>query len=342
VVDAQVAADADQPGLEVGAAVEGIERLVQLQENVLREVFGLVVAADELIGDVEHPAPVRADNRLPRRLIAIKTALNDFVHRLRGRRFKGHDALDAAKRDRPERLGLECAHDNMRKRVPASYSLGKHGLACDGVALTAIAESIGTPVFVYSAQAIRDAYTGIDAAFAGYPHAIHYALKANSTLALLRLLRGLGSRADANSGGEIQVALRAGFTPADIVFTGVGKTREELEFAVATDVGTINAESPGELDRIAEVARALGRTARVALRVNPDIDAKTHANISTGLRINKFGVALEDARGIYRARRELPESALYRRARPHRVADHQRRAAAARGRGPCRHRPAAA
>ena len=194
----------------------------------------------------------------------------------------------------------------MRKRVPASYSLGKHGLACDGVALTAIAESIGTPVFVYSAQAIRDAYTGIDAAFAGYPHAIHYALKANSTLALLRLLRGLGSRADANSGGEIQVALRAGFTPADIVFTGVGKTREELEFAVATDVGTINAESPGELDRIAEVARALGRTARVALRVNPDINAKTHANISTGLRINKFGVALEDARGIYRARRELP------------------------------------
>jgi len=198
---------------------------------------------------------------------------------------------------------LEWAHDNMRKLVSAPYSQGKHGLSCDGVALAAIAESTGTPVFIYSAQAIRDAYTGIDHAFAGYPHAIHYALKANSTLALLRLLRDLGSRADANSGGEIRVAMRAGFTPADVVFTGVGKTREELEFAIAHDVGTINAESPGELDRIAAVAAAAGRTARVALRVNPDIDARTHANISTGLRINKFGVALEDARGIYRERR---------------------------------------
>jgi diaminopimelate decarboxylase len=193
----------------------------------------------------------------------------------------------------------------MRTHVSAPYSQGKDGLACDGVALAAIAAQIGTPVFVYSAQAIRDAYTAIDQAFAGYPHAIHYALKANSTLALLRLLRGLGSRADANSGGEIRVAMRAGFTPADVVFTGVGKTRDEIEFAVAEDVGTINAESPGELDRIAEVARAQGRTARVALRVNPDIDARTHANISTGLRINKFGVALEEARGIYRDRRDL-------------------------------------
>ncbi|HEV8397144.1 MAG TPA: diaminopimelate decarboxylase [Vicinamibacterales bacterium] len=193
----------------------------------------------------------------------------------------------------------------MRTHVFAPYSQGKHGLACDGVALAAIAGEVGTPVFVYSAQAIRDAYTGIDRAFGDYPHSIHYALKANSTLALLRLLRGLGSRADANSGGEIRVAFRAGFTPADVVFTGVGKTRDELEFAVAQDVGTINAESPGELDRIAAVAVAAGRTARVALRVNPDIDARTHANISTGLRINKFGVALEDAPAIYRDRRDV-------------------------------------
>lgn len=187
--------------------------------------------------------------------------------------------------------------------VYAPYSQGKHGLACDGVALAPIAQEIGTPVFVYSAQAIREAYLGIDRAFADYPHAIHYALKANSTLALLRVLRALGSRADANSAGEIQVAFRAGFTPAEIVFTGVGKTRDEIEFAVAQDIGTINAESPGELDRIAAVAAAAGRTARVALRVNPDIDAKTHANISTGKRSNKFGVALEEAPAIYRDRR---------------------------------------
>lgn len=194
----------------------------------------------------------------------------------------------------------------MRTHVYLPYSQGKYGLACDGVSLESIVHQVGTPVYVYSARAIREAYTAIDQAFADYPHAIHYALKANSTLALLRLLHGLGSRADANSGGEIQVALRAGFAPKDIVFTGVGKTREELELAIAQDIGTINAESPGELDRIAALATAAGRLARVALRVNPDIDAKSHPNISTGLRINKFGVALEEARGVYRDRRTLP------------------------------------
>jgi diaminopimelate decarboxylase len=180
------------------------------------------------------------------------------------------------------------------------------GLACDGVSLESIVEQVGSPAYVYSAHAVREAYRAIDAAFAEYPHAIHYALKANSTLALLRLLRALGSRADANSGGEIRVALRAGFEPRDIVFTGVGKTREELEFAVGLDIGAINAESPGELDRIGAIAHAQGRTARVALRVNPDIDAKSHPNISTGLKTNKFGVALEEARAIYRARRSTP------------------------------------
>ena len=177
------------------------------------------------------------------------------------------------------------------------------GLVCDGVGVETIVQRVGTPAYIYSARAIRDAYQAIDTAFADYPHAIHYALKANSTLAIVRLLRSLGSRADANSGGEIEVALRAGFTPREIVFTGVGKTREELESAIARAVGTINAESAGELDRIAAVAAAAGREARVALRVNPDIDARSHPNISTGLRTNKFGVALQEARAIYRERR---------------------------------------
>jgi diaminopimelate decarboxylase len=168
-----------------------------------------------------------------------------------------------------------------------------------------IVEQVGTPVYVYSAHAIREAYRAIDAAFAGHPHAIHYALKANSTLAILRLLRSLGSRVDANSVGEIQVALRAGFDPGAMVFTGVGKTREELEFAVANGVGTINAESPGELDRIATVASRAGRAARVALRVNPDIDARSHPGISTGLRTNKFGVPIQDARRLYAERRHV-------------------------------------
>src|SRR6187401_1757284 len=182
----------------------------------------------------------------------------------------------------------------------------EQGLLCDGVSVPAIVECVGAPAYIYNARVIRDAYRAIDRAFAGYPHAIHYALKANSTLAIVRLLRELGGRADANSAGEIQVALRAGFAPDDIVFTGVGKTREELEYAVATGVGVINAESPGELDRIAAIAQAQSRDAAVALRVNPDIDALSHPNISTGLKTNKFGVALQDARAIYRERRDVP------------------------------------
>ena len=187
--------------------------------------------------------------------------------------------------------------------VQHPFQPGAHGLACDGVSIQSIVASVGTPAYVYSARAIRDAYRAIDDAFGSYPHAIHYALKANSTLAIVRVLKALGSHADANSGGEIEVALRAGFGPREIVFTGVGKTGGELDYAIATDVGAINAESAGELDRIAARAQAAGRVARVALRVNPDIDAQSHPNISTGLKSNKFGVALQDARGIYRDRR---------------------------------------
>jgi diaminopimelate decarboxylase len=189
--------------------------------------------------------------------------------------------------------------------VQLPFQPSARGLACDGVSISAIVDRVGTPLYVYSARAIREAYAAIDRAFDGYPHAIHYALKANSTLAIARLLRTLGSRADANSGGEIEVALRAGFAPGEVVFTGVGKTRAELEFAIARDVGTINAESAGELDRIAAIARSQQRQARVALRVNPDIDARSHPNISTGLKSNKFGVALPEAVAIYRERRAL-------------------------------------
>ena len=179
------------------------------------------------------------------------------------------------------------------------------GLVCDGVSVQSIVDQVGTPVYIYSARAIRESYRDIDSAFADYPHAIHYALKANSTLAIARLLKTLGSRADANSGGEVDVALRAGFAADEIVFTGVGKTRDELEFAIANGIGTINAESAGELDRIAGLARAQQRIARVALRVNPDIDAKSHPSISTGLKTNKFGVPLQEARAMYRERRRL-------------------------------------
>jgi diaminopimelate decarboxylase len=179
-------------------------------------------------------------------------------------------------------------------------------LRCDGVPLAAIASQVGTPCYVYSAAAIRDRYAAFAGAFAGYPHALHYALKANSTLGIARLLQGLGAGADANSGGEIDVALRAGYAPDQIVFTGVGKTREEIDRAVALGVKAINAESAGELARIDDAARSRGARARVALRVNPDIDAESHPHISTGLSRNKFGLPAGQAVAVLReaSRRE--------------------------------------
>lgn len=174
------------------------------------------------------------------------------------------------------------------------------GLCADGVSLAAIAAGVGTPAYVYSASVIRQAWTELDSAFAGVPHALHYALKANSTLAVLRLLRSLGSQADANSVGEIEVALRAGFAPSALVFTGVGKTPAELARAVGLGVRSINAESWGEVARLDEIAAGVGRKARVAVRINPDIDAHSHPHISTGRRTNKFGVPIGEARELYR------------------------------------------
>jgi len=179
------------------------------------------------------------------------------------------------------------------------FSRAAQQLVCDGVPLPAIAEAEGTPVYVYSAAVLRERYRAIDDAFGDYPHRLHYALKANSTLALARTLRELGSAADANSIWEIELARKAGFAPPDIVFTGVGKSPAELECAVPLGLKAINVESVGELARVEAIASRLGRTARVALRVNPDIDAKSHPHISTGLKINKFGLPLDDVRELF-------------------------------------------
>ena len=180
----------------------------------------------------------------------------------------------------------------------ATFQHGPQGLTIESVAAADVARALGTPCYAYSAGAIRAAYRQLDEAFAGRPHAIHYALKANSTLAIVRLLRALGSRVDANSMGEVDVALRCGFAPREIVFTGVGKSADELARAVSLDFHAINVESPGELDRLDRLAAARGVQARVALRVNPDIDAQSHPHISTGLRDNKFGVPIALAREL--------------------------------------------
>lgn len=179
-------------------------------------------------------------------------------------------------------------------------------LFCDGVSLRAIAAAIGTPVHVYSAALIRERYRALDRAFASYPHRLHYAIKANSTTAIVRELRALGAHADANSGGEIEVALRAGFTPAEIVFTGVGKTAAELDQAIALGVAAINAESPGELDRISQMAQARGVVANVAVRINPDVAAGSHPHISTGHLATKFGMTLDAASSMLREMARRP------------------------------------
>ena len=199
---------------------------------------------------------------------------------------------------------------------------------CDGVPLVDLAAADGTPLYVYSAETIAARYRAIDEAFASYPHAIHYALKANSTLAIARLLRSLGSNADANSGGEIDVALRAGFIPPQIVFTGVGKTSAELRRPSSSACRSINVESAGEIERIDALSRERQTRTRIAIRVNPDIDARSHPHISTGLKTNKFGIPIGDVVELCPPRPRSGGGRGRRSAQPRRIADPRSRSAA--------------
>jgi diaminopimelate decarboxylase len=178
------------------------------------------------------------------------------------------------------------------------FSATNAELLCDGVSVARIAEAEGTPLYIYSEACILERLRELEEGFGGYPHRIHYALKANSTLALVQLLRAAGAAADVNSIWELEVALQAGYLPADLVFTGVGKSLRELERAVPLQLKGINVESAGELARIERIAARLDTVARVAVRINPDIDAKSHPHISTGLTINKFGIPTAAARDL--------------------------------------------
>ncbi len=172
-------------------------------------------------------------------------------------------------------------------------------MLCDGVRLADIASAEGTPLYVYSAAMLRERFQAIDRAFGDYPHAVHYALKANSAFAIARLIHALGGAVDANSLGEIELARKAGFAAQDIVFTGVGKSQPELEAAVSLGLKAINVESAGELARVEAIAEQRRLVARVAIRVNPDIDAKSHPHISTGLKVNKFGIPVDEAHELF-------------------------------------------
>ena len=179
-------------------------------------------------------------------------------------------------------------------------------LHAEAVAVARIAAAVGTPFYVYSAGAFEAAYHAFAAAFAPERPLICFAVKANSNLAVLRVFHGLGAGADVVSEGELRRALAAGFRPEQIIFSGVGKTRGELEYALAIGIHRINVESVPELHRLSDIATSSGRTARVAIRVNPDVDAGSHNGISTGRKGDKFGIAHEDAAAAYRLAADLP------------------------------------
>jgi diaminopimelate decarboxylase len=179
-------------------------------------------------------------------------------------------------------------------------------LAVEGVPLARIAEQFGTPCYVYSHAALVDAFGQYRAAFGARDHLVLYAVKANSNLAILNLFARLGSGFDIVSGGELARVLAAGGDPQRIVFSGVGKSVDEMRAALAADILCFNVESAAELERLSRVATQVGRTARVSLRVNPDVDAKTHPYIATGLKENKFGVPHQEALALYRRARALP------------------------------------
>lgn len=183
-------------------------------------------------------------------------------------------------------------------------------LFAEDVALDTIAEAVGTPAYVYSTATLERHYRVFDEALAGLDHLICYAVKACGNLAVLRTLARLGAGMDVVSEGELRRALAAGVPGSRIVFAGVGKTRAEMAAALAAGVGQFNVESEPELQALSEVAVSLGQRAPVAIRVNPDVDARTHAKISTGLSENKFGIPISRAPEVYALAASLPGVAV--------------------------------
>lgn len=179
-------------------------------------------------------------------------------------------------------------------------------LHCESVALPDIAGEIGTPFYLYSAETLTRHFQAIDGAFADIPHLTCFAVKACSNIAILNLFGKLGGGADIVSGGELFRALKAGIDPQKIVYSGVGKTESELHYALTNGILMFNVESIQELEKLQEVAEALGVQASIALRINPDVDPKTHAYISTGLAKNKFGIPVDDAIPVYVSAHEMP------------------------------------
>ncbi|HVV87794.1 MAG TPA: diaminopimelate decarboxylase [Kofleriaceae bacterium] len=183
--------------------------------------------------------------------------------------------------------------------MTSRFDYADDSLCCEGVPLAAIADQVGTPVYVYSRGAIEAAYRAYDDALDGVPHLVCYSVKANSSIGILSVLARLGAGADIVSGGELYRWRKAGGDPGKVVFSGVGKTEAEMAAALEAGILAFNVESAEELDVLDRVARAAGVRAPVSLRVNPDVDPQTHPYISTGLKQNKFGIAAGAARDVF-------------------------------------------
>ena len=186
------------------------------------------------------------------------------------------------------------------------FHYSQNALHCEDVALAEIAKAAGTPAYVYSTVAIRAAYQAYDEGLAGVPHTICYSVKANSSVGVLALLARLGSSFDIVSAGELYRVLKAGGDPSKVVFSGVGKSADEVDYALAQGIHSFNCESEAELALIDALAARRGVKASVALRVNPDVDAVTHPYVSTGLREHKFGVDIAEATAVYARAAAMP------------------------------------
>ena len=189
--------------------------------------------------------------------------------------------------------------------MPFAYHNGE--LCVDGAPLTNIADAVGTPAYVYSWPDVRERLARVERALGGIEHRVCYAVKANGNLSVLARLAASGTGFDIVSGGELERVLRAGGDPSKVVFSGVGKSVADIDFAIKCGVDVLNVESASELERIAVRAKLLGRCARIAVRVNPDVDPGTHPYIATGLKESKFGVPREEALALSREAAQSPE-----------------------------------
>lgn len=230
------------------------------------------------------------------------TAVDSCRHAARGLRLQGA-ALPAGRKA----AGTEIAHctraelnHTVRGNPLSPFQFREGELCAESVPLSHIAERFGTPSYVYSRKALTESWQSFDYAFSGREHLICYAIKANPNIGILNLFARLGSGFDIVSGGELARVLAAGGDPAKIVFSGVGKSATEMRAALTAGILCFNVESENELDLLNAVARDMNLRAPVSLRINPDVDAKTHPYIATGLKQNKFGISHTDARRIYR------------------------------------------